>query len=237
MKRVLLFFIILIMLPTTNLLAQDESVESDFQSWNVIRFTTPFGEKWSASLQNELRFSDNKSNLDHYIIKLYAHYKFSKKVGLSFGYKYISRPDGPHENDPWTEIVFPQKHNKWHFSQQGRFEVRIIEGIPGIIPRIRYLFNYTVQLGESIMYVGGFGAVRFNLVEKGEGPVAGFEQVRANVNLGFHLWGFARFEIGYLYRFEIMRDIPNLSDHAIHTNLFITLHRNSKKPLPNDHIL
>ena len=125
-------------------------------------------------MQNELHFSENETNLEHYVVKLYTNYKFSKKVSLSVGYKHINRPDGPNENDPWAEIIFPQKHNKWHFSQQGRFEARIYEDISGIMPRVRYLFNYTIQLGESFMYVGGFGAVRFNLVEKGEGPVAGF---------------------------------------------------------------
>ena len=87
------------------------------------------------------------------------------------------------------------------------------------------------------MYATGFGAIRFNLVEKGTGPVAGFEQARVYAGLGFHIGGVTRIEIGYLYKYEIMRDAPEMSDSVLHLNFFFTIKRKSKKPLPNDHIL
>ena len=73
------------------------------------------------------------------------------------------------------------------------------------------------------------------MLDKGTGPVAGFEHARVNVNLGFHIGGATRIEVGYLYKYEIIRDAPNLSDNVIHVNVFFTFNRNSKKPLPNDH--
>ncbi len=82
-----------------------------------------------------------------------------------------------------------------------------------------------------------FVAIRFNLAEKNAGPVAGFEQIRVIANLGFHLGEITRLEVGYLYRYEIIRDAPNFSDNVMHVNLFVTLKRKSKKPLPNDHLL
>lgn len=219
-------------------IAQESKADHDFQSWNVVRLTVPIGEKWYVSMQNEARLSDDVSKLDEYIFKLYSHYKFSKKVGLSFGYKYIDRPASSNENDLWTEIVFPRKfHEKLWLSHQIRFEARFYQGLDGMLPRLRYLFNWSRQLGDSFMYVAGFGAVRFNLVDKGAGPSAGFEQVRFNANLGFHLGQITRLEIGYLYRYEDIREAPNFSDNTIHMNLFISLKRKGKKPLPNDHIL
>ena len=239
MRRILLCFFIVILLPTANLQAQDSisGLNKDFQSWNVLRLTLPIGEKWSVSMQNEARFSDNASKLDEYVFKLYAHYKFSKKVGLSFGYKYIDRPDDHNEQEPWLEVVFPHTYNKWQVHHQVRFEARFYQTLPGILPRIRYLFNWSVQLGDSFMYLGGFAAIRFNLVDKGSGPNYPFEQVRVNANLGFHLGWFTRLEIGYLYRYEIIRDAPDFSDNVLHANLFFTINRKSNKPLPNDHIL
>ncbi len=234
-KYTFLLLFLLIMSTAENLRAQDDGVDNDLQNWDVLRITLPIGERWSVSMQNEVRFADNVTTLDEYIFKLYSHYKFSKKVGLSFGYKFIDRPNGSNEQEPWAEVVFPQTYNKWQLSHQVRFEARFYQGIPGIIPRVRYLFNWTRQLGDSFMYVGGFGAVRFNLVEKGTGPVAGFEQVRVNANLGFHIGGATRIEVGYLYKYEIMRDAPDNSDNVIHVNVFFTFNRNSKKPLPNDH--
>jgi hypothetical protein len=219
------------------IMAQEDGLDKDLQSWNAIRLTVPVGEKWYVGLQNEARFSDDISKLDEYIIKLYAHYKFSKKFGLSFGYKYIDRPDDNNEQDPWAEAVFPHTYNKWQISHQVRFEARIYQGLEGILPRIRYLFNWSRQLGDSFMYVGGFAAIRFNLADKGAGPVEGFEQIRVNANIGFHLGGITRLEVGYLYRYEVERDAPNSIDNVIHMNLFFTLKRKGKKPLPNDHIL
>jgi hypothetical protein len=214
-----------------------EGVDRDLQNWDAIRLTVPINPKWSVSMQNEIRLADDISSLDEYIFKLYAHHVFSEKFGLSFGYKFIDRPNGPNEQEPWGEAVWPHTYNKWQISHQVRFEARFYQGLDGILPRVRYLFNWTRQLGDSFMYVTGFSAIRFNLAQKDAGPVAGFEQVRVNANLGFHLGEITRLELGYLYRYEISRDLPDLSDNTIHLNLFITLKRKGKAPLPNDHLL
>jgi hypothetical protein len=236
-KRCLFIFLLLATFFMEPIMAQEDGLDKDLQSWNAIRLTVPVGEKWSVGLQNEARFSDDISKLDEYIIKLYTHYKFSKKFGLSFGGKYIDKPSNSNEWEPWAEAVFPHAYNKWQISHQVRFEARIQQGLEGILPRIRYLFNWTRQLGDSFMYVGGFAAIRFNLADKGAGPVEGFEQIRVNANIGFHLGGITRLEVGYLYRYEVERDAPNSIDNVIHMNLFFTLKRKAKKPLPNDHIL
>jgi hypothetical protein len=222
-------------LPQT-LLAQDYGVDRDSQMWDTVRITHPVNERWSYSLQNEARLSEDMTHLDEYIVKLYAHHSFTDKLGLSFGLKYIDRPDGPNETDPWAEVVFPRSYNKWQLSHQVRFETRFYSGLSGILPRIRYLFNWSRQLGDSPVYATGFAAVRFNLDEKGAGPVSGFEQVRANAALGIHLGHFTRLEVGYLYRYENSRNVANLSDNVLHINLFFTTKPKAKRPLPNDHI-
>jgi len=230
----LVFFILLTALAG-NVAAQSYGTNHDNQSWNTVRITHPIDEQWSVSLQNEARYTENMTNMDEYIIKLYAHYKFSDKFGLSFGYKHINRPSDFNETDPWAELVFPRRAGKWHLSHQVRFESRFSSDLPGILPRIRYLLAYSRQLGDTSWYVAGFGAVRFNLDEKGTGPVSGFEQTRVNVGLGYHIGGFTRLEVGYLYRFERSREAANLSDNVLHVNLFFTTKRKPKRPLPNDH--
>jgi len=229
-------FLLISMISTSgNLSAQDFGTNRDNQSWNTIRITTPINNSWSVSLQNEARFTEDMTNLDEYIIKLYAHHKFSEKFGLSFGYKHINRPSDFNETDPWVEAVFPRRYKKWHYGHQVRFETRFSSDLPGILPRLRYMVTYARQLGDTPWYMAGFGAVRFNLDEKGTGPVSGFEQVRANVGLGYHIGGFTRLEVGYLYRFERSREAANLSDNVLHVNLFFTTKRQPKWPLPNAH--
>jgi len=231
--HVLLLFLLFI----EPVLAEDFGTDRDNQSWNTVRITHPINTKWSVSLQNEARFTEDMTNLDEYIVKLYAHHKFSDKFGLSFGYKHINRPSDFNETDPWAELVFPRTHNLWQLSHQVRFETRFSSDLPGILPRVRYLFNWTRQLGDTSMYATGFGAIRFNMDEKGTGPVSGFEQVRVTANLGFHLGDYTRFEIGYLYRFERSRGKADLSDNVLHANLLFTTKRKPKprRPLPNEH--
>ena len=227
-KYILFLLFLLALSAAENLSAQDYGTNRDNQSWNTLRITAPIDERWSLALQNEARFNENMTNLDEYIVKLYAHHKFSEKFGLSFGYKHINRPSDFDETDPWAELVFPRLYNKWHISHQVRFETRFSSDLPGILPRVRYLFNWSRQLGDSPWYATGFGAVRFNLDEKGTGPVSGFEQVRVTANLGYHIGGFTRLEIGYLYRFERSRGKADLSDNILHVNLLFTTKRKPK---------
>jgi len=239
LRSTCLLFIFFILLSTGSF-SQDMDTTGlqpmDLQSWNVGRYTYKFGPKWSASVQAEARFSDNISRLDEAILKLYSHINFSNKFGLSFGLKYIDRPDSYNDFDPWQELVFPRKYGKFLVSHQVRFEERIIQTVQGVLPRIRYLFNFSHPIGNSIAYYTGFGAVRFNIGEKGVGPVAGFEQFRIYIGIGFHFGGVTRLEIGYLYRYEVSRDAQNLNDSVIHLNLFFNnKKREVKQPLPNDH--
>jgi hypothetical protein len=207
----------------------------DFQSWNVGRYTYVFNQKWSLSGQTEFRFADDVSKLDESIFKLYSHVNFSTKFGLTFGLKAIVRSTSFDELEPWQEIVFPRKYGKFLASHQVRFEERFIQTVPGVLPRIRYLLHFSRAISNSSFYYTGFGAIRFNLIEKGIGPVGGFEQFRLSAGIGLHLGKIARIEIAYLYRFEVMRDELNLNDSAIHLNLFFTnKKREIKRPLPND---
>ena len=233
--RVLVLLIFLLFIEPV--FAEDFGTNRDNQSWNTVRFTAPLDNRWSVSLQNEARFTEDMTNLDEYIVKLYAHHKFSPKFGLSFGYKHINRPSNFNESDPWAELVFPRTHNLWQLSHQVRFETRLSSDLPGILPRVRYLFNWSRQLGDTPLYATGFGAIRFNLDEKGTGPVSGFEQVRAAAHLGFHLGCYTRFEIGYLYRFERSRGKADLSDNVLHANLLFSTKCKPKprRPLPNEH--
>jgi hypothetical protein len=232
-----LVLLILFLLISQNLSAQAYGTNTDFQSWNMIRITAPIDDKSSFSMQNEWRFSDNATELDEWILKLYGHHKFTDRFGLSFGYKHIDRPNGPNEWEPWAELIFPRKYDQWHIAHQVRFETRFYNGVDGILPRTRYLLNWSRQLGDTIMYATGFGAVRFNLDEKGAGPVYGFEQVRVNAALGVHLGEFTRLQLGYLYRYERSRRVANLSDHVLNMNLLFSLKRRPRHPIPNDQIL
>jgi len=62
---------------------------------------------------------------------------------------------------------------------------------------------------------------RFNLENKGSGPVAGFEQSRAYLGLGRHTDEAVRLELGFLWRYERERQGPDKSDQIIRFRLIV----------------
>jgi len=233
--RRLVFACLFGVLTLANVVADDD-VRQDLQQWTAFRVSDPIGKVWTFSFQAELRLQDDISDVQQLIVKPYATYEFSKKLDFSFGYKYIARPDGADEQDPWQEIVFPRKYSDLAVSHQIRLEQRIIDDVSGILPRLRYLVHFAAPIGESHKYWASSGAVRFNLTDKGgTAPVGGFEQVRLYGGVGWHVGGKTRIEVGYLYRYERQRTGPDFSDHVIRAQFLInTRGKKVKKPLPTE---
>ena len=68
MNKYTFFLSLLIVSAAGNLSANDYGTNKDNQSWNTVRITHPIDKKWSISLQNEARFTEDMTNLDEYII-------------------------------------------------------------------------------------------------------------------------------------------------------------------------
>ena len=216
----------------------DPNVRQDLKQWTLFRLSDPIGEKWTFSFQYEIRFGEDISALDQWIVKPYASYKLGENFDLNFGYKYIYRPDSFNEQDPWFEPVFLRHYGKMAVSHQVRFEARLLENVDGVLPRVRYHFHFAHPWGDSGRYFGGSGAVRFNLGDKGDGtPVEGFEQSRLYAGVGWHVGRMSktRLEVGYLWRYERQRTEPNWSDHVIRLQiLFNTKGKKVRTPLPHE---
>ena len=189
------------------------SAEQDLQQWSLLFFHHAFDERWSASFQSEARFSNDISEFSALILKPGGYYRFSEQVKLGVGYKYQEKNHAPNEQDGWQEVYLSHKIPTLSLTHQFRLEERFIEGIDGVIPRVRYLIHINHPLSPSV-YLAGSEAVRFNLTDKGEGPVSGFEQNRLYFGVGFkRRW--AKIEVGYLWRYERERVGPDASDHVI----------------------
>jgi hypothetical protein len=79
---------------------------------------------------------------------------------------------------------------------------------------VRYLIHTPPPL-STLFYFALSEAFRFNLLDKGTGPVSGFEQNRLYAGFGVHASKYLRVELGYLWRYELERTPPNKSDHVI----------------------
>jgi len=73
--------------------------------------------------------------------------------------------------------------------------------LSGVIPQLRYLIHAKVPLDRTF-YLSLSEVVRYNLTDKGEGPVAGFEQNRVYAGIGFNAGKRARIGFGYLWRYQ-----------------------------------
>jgi hypothetical protein len=219
MKLLLPVLMLVFLLASGRAVAADD----DLQFWFPVQVVHPFGDSWTVSMQAEVRLQDDISEFDELVLKPALNYHFNEHWALSLGYKYIDKYDASNEHDIWQELHYNWACKKWSGGHQVRLEERIIDGIDGVLPRIRFLSHIAHPLGDSDWYGTGWGAVRFNLDDKvdssGGGPVSGFEQVRLFAGLGKHLGENTKAEFGYLYRYERERTSPNKSDHVIHLQM------------------
>jgi hypothetical protein len=229
------FCLFAIALALLTCVSRAKAAGDDFQMWVPVQIVHPFGEEWVASMQTEVRLKDDISEFGELVLKPALHYHLDESWVFSAGYKFIDKYQDSNEHDPWQEIGFSESFDDLVAGCQVRLEERLIEGIDGIIPRLRLLTHFSHPIGDSPHYVTGFGAVRFNLDDKGEGPVSGFEQSRISVALGHHFGDRVQFEVGYLWRYEEERTGEDQSDHDIHLQLILNTKRKPiRKPHPRD---
>lgn len=196
------------------------AAETDLEQWSVAFANHNYDGDWSNSMQLETRLSDNKNGLKEVIFKPSGYYRFNPTAQLGFGYKYQVKPNSPDEQDLWQEFHYQTPVGKYGINHQFRLEQRFIDNIDGIIPRVRYLIHANIPLGAD-RYVALSEAVRFNLTDKGEGPVSGFEQNRIYAGVGFRARKKLKIEVGYLWQYERARIGPNESNHVLRLQFLI----------------
>ena len=198
--------------------AFESDVQQSLALWSLAFVSHDFDEHWSVSFQTEVRVKDEVTTLDEAIFKAGGFYRFNDWLELGVGYKYKYKNDGSGENVPWEELYVRHPFSVFGFTHQVRLEQRFIQGISGTIPRLRYLIHTTTPL-RSLFYFALSEEFRFNLVDKGTGPVSGFEQNRLYAGFGVHASKHLRVELGYLWRYELERSDPNKSEHVIRVQL------------------
>jgi hypothetical protein len=206
------------------------AADDDLQSWFPMQLVHPVDEQWSLSMQTEVRLQDDIS-------------EFSENWSTNRLCTTTRTPVGSCQPATSTSIstkvptnrILNRKSQDLVTGYQVRLEERVIDDIDGVLPRLRLLTHMSHPLGESPFYLTGFGAVRFNLDNKGEGPVSGFEQSRLSLSLGHHIGDHIQFEAGYLWRYELERGQDDKSDHAVHLYVLVnTKAKRVKKPAHRD---
>jgi hypothetical protein len=189
-------------------------VQQDLQLWNLADLQHSFDDRWRSSFQWEIKFADDLSEFSELILKPAGTFNFSPKTSVGLGYTYQVKNNHPNEQDIWQELHHTLPIQDVSLTNQFRLEERFLDSISGIIPRLRYLVQAKHPLG-STKYLVASEAIEFNLVDKGQGPVGGFEQNQVYVAIGFKWGKYTRIETGYLWKYERRRDRDDASDHVI----------------------
>lgn len=224
-----------VMLTVLSVASNAKASEPDLQLWFPTQFIHPFSECLSVSMQTEVRLKNDISEFSQLVYKPALNFHFNDTWALSVGYKYIDKYQDSNEQDVWQEIHYNRKFDDLATGFQTRLEERFIDDISGVIPRLRLLQHLSHPIGDTPYYLTGFAAVRFNLDNKGTGPVSGFEQSRVYAAVGKYIGDHTLFEAGYLWRYEVERVGDDKSDHAVHFQLvFNTQAKRIKKPSGRD---
>ncbi|WDE99079.1 DUF2490 domain-containing protein [Lentisphaera profundi] len=212
------------------------SAKEDLQSWNPVQFNYNIDDTWSVSMQSELRLGGGINEYTQQVLKPGVHYRIDDVWTVSLGYKYIIKNHDGDEQDLWQELTYHWDLGKLKGAHQFRMEERFLDDVGGVIPRARFLSHFSYPMAETDWHYVGSGAIRFNLDDKGEGPVEGFEQTRFFAGLSHPIGERSKVEFGYLWRYEQEREGPSVSDHAIHIMwVFNFGHERVPKPKPAKH--
>jgi hypothetical protein len=94
----LLFLSMLLAIPKY-LVAQETKVVSDLQLWTGAAIEKSWGKSWSLSLQEEIRFKQDISEINNFFTEVGLRYRISKNFGLEGGYRYTRdrKSDGGYE--------------------------------------------------------------------------------------------------------------------------------------------
>jgi hypothetical protein len=149
----------LFVLITTLSASTAGAADPDLQLWFPAQFIHPFGDNLSVSMQIEPRLQDDISEFSKLVYKPALNYHFNPTWAFSTGYEYIDKYHRSNEQDIWQEGHYNKKYGDLVTGFQLRLEERFIDDMDGVIPRLRVLQHVSHPIGESPLYLTGFGAI------------------------------------------------------------------------------
>jgi len=136
MKRTTIILINLIL--TSLLFAQQTKVIRDFGVWGVINIEKNIGKDFEIELAQQLRFYSTATQLDDYIVDLGGKYKINKnfRLGANLRYTYNAKR--------WKET-----ENNYRYNFDLRYKGRIMENL-NLHYRLRYQHEYVNTFSEYL---------------------------------------------------------------------------------------
>jgi hypothetical protein len=196
------------------------ATENDFQLWPVGRIHHAIDENWSISFMARGRFDEDASHSKDYMLRPYVSWTivddvpFVDSLTVMAGYDYLHSFDGRDEHRAWQSAHHAVEHKRIRLVHRVRIDERFVEGVDPTIFRFRYRLSTSHPFGDSKWYGFASDEVFVSLNDDDEGPVDGFEQNRARLGVGRHVFGRLRVEGGYEFQYARRRTNPNEFRHV-----------------------
>lgn len=214
MMAVLLLF--MVCMPS-HMVAQDSKVVRDLRLWTGVKIEKSFAKDWTLSLEEEVRFKQDISELSNYFTEAGLRYRINKNFSLGAGYRYTrdKKKDGSFET--LTRYNLDLRY-------RGRIDFLTIDY------RLRYQkevegFNIFDQQADYEKYVRNRIRIRYNDFKAIEPFVSAelFQLFRPNYFPEFHyirVIGGLRYEAGKLgdidLAFGFNREFANIEPFMIY---------------------
>lgn len=123
LKKILLLVLVI---SSSTIHAQDTEVVSDLQQWTSIDITKKLNKKWSLSFEQEVRFKQDISNFDVYFADLGLSYKLNKHMKLGANYRFYQNKNNKgvfQTQHRWnTDFQYKQKISRFTMAYRLRFQ-------------------------------------------------------------------------------------------------------------------
>jgi hypothetical protein len=127
------------------MMLQGHAQQSDFQFWPQVQIGYNLNDRFKLSLEEEVRFRENVSQVKKELTDLGITYKINKTLRVSINYRLeltFKNPDeGEWRSGLYADIMFRQKIQRFQFDYRCRFQSPRIESISEVSTLDQWLIN------------------------------------------------------------------------------------------------
>ncbi len=219
---IFLLSILLPMLFTQSAFSQDGEFKTirDLESWGSFNLKYKINKDWKIGLEEQVRFSNNSSEVDAFFTELNTDYDFSKNVYCGIGLRYIR------QNDNVGDIQGFESHMRLHFdlgykykAQRFNIDTRIrfqTKNELGISKEQGDYANNNLRLKTGLEYNfknwkldPEFSAEIFRQYENGENE---FNKLRFTIGTKYNLKAFGKIRLFYRMEKELNTSYPKTTN-------------------------
>lgn len=195
--------------------------DRDWASWNTIGIDYKANDKWSFSLEEQLRLKENISAIDNYFTQLSANYELFNDFEIGVGIRYIRENDNQGAVQGYenffrfqVELNYKHKFNNFKIGYRLRYQNKNELGVSydeGDFPNQNIRFKTSIGYNiKNWSLDPKLSAEIFNRFQ--EGKENGFNKYRLTVGTDYKIKNFGKIGAFYRYEKDLNVDLPDVTN-------------------------